>query len=65
MAPCVSRRRTAHSPNIFTEKDWDEAIDFVATKLKPYGYDMLVTDGFAAMGGDDGYMDALQPLSEG
>ena len=38
-------------PNIFTEKDWDEAIDFVATKLKPYGYDMLVTDGFAAMGG--------------
>ena len=43
-------------PNIFTEKDWDEAIDFVATKLKPYGYDMLVTDGFAAMGGDDGYM---------
>ena len=43
-------------PNIFTEKDWDEAIDFVATNLKPYGYDMLVTDGFAAMGGDDGYM---------
>ena len=43
-------------PNIFTEKDWDEAIDFVATKLKPYGYDMLVTDGFAAMGGDNGYM---------
>ena len=43
-------------PNIFTEDDWDKAIDYVATNLKPYGYDMLVTDGFASMSGDDGYM---------
>ncbi len=43
-------------PNIFTEADWDEAIDYVATHLKPYGYDMLVTDGFASMSGDNGYM---------
>lgn len=43
-------------PNIFTEADWDKAIDYVATNLKPYGYDMLVTDGFASMSGDDGYM---------
>lgn len=43
-------------PNIFTEADWDEAIDYVATNLKPYGYDMLVTDGFASMTGDNGYM---------
>lgn len=43
-------------PNIFTEDDWDKAIDYVATNLKPYGYDMLVTDGFASMSGDNGYM---------
>ncbi|ERK39864.1 putative lipoprotein [Segatella baroniae F0067] len=43
-------------PNIFTEEDWDKAIDYVATNLKPYGYDMLVTDGFASMSGDNGYM---------
>ena len=43
-------------PNIFTEADWDKAIDYVATHLKPYGYDMLVTDGFASMSGDNGYM---------
>lgn len=43
-------------PNIFTEDDWDEAIDYVATHLQPYGYDMLVTDGFASMSGDNGYM---------
>lgn len=43
-------------PNIFTEDDWDKAIDYVTTNLKPYGYDMLVTDGFASMSGDNGYM---------
>ena len=43
-------------PNIFTEADWDKAIDYVATNLKPYGYDMLVTDVFASMSGDNGYM---------
>ena len=31
-------------PNIFTADDWDKAIEYVATNLKPYGYDMLVTD---------------------
>ncbi|MBF1448405.1 MAG: signal-peptide-containing protein [Prevotella oris] len=43
-------------PNIFTEDDWDKAIEYVDTNLKPYGYDMLVTDGFASMSGDNGYM---------
>ena len=43
-------------PNIFTPDDWDTAIDYVATNLKPYGYDMLVTDGFASMSGENGYM---------
>ena len=43
-------------PNIFTEDMWDQAIDYVATNLKAHGYDMLVTDGFASMSGDNGYM---------
>lgn len=43
-------------PNIFTEDDWDKAIEYVDTNLKSYGYDMLVTDGFASMSGDNGDM---------
>ena len=43
-------------PNIFTEDMWDQAIDYVATNLKAHGYDMLVTDSFASMSGDNGYM---------
>ena len=43
-------------PNIFTMDDWEKASDYVVKNLKPYGYDMLVTDGFASMSGDDGYM---------
>ena len=29
-----------------TEEQWDKIIDWVATDLKPYGYDMVCTDGF-------------------
>ena len=43
-------------PNIFTMDDWEKASDYVVKYLKPYGYDMLVTDGFASMSGNDGYM---------
>lgn len=41
---------------IFTMDDWDRAIKYVADTLKAHGYDMLVTDGFASMSGDKGYM---------
>ena len=51
-----AQEKAGSFPNIFTENDWDETIDYVVTNLKSHGYDMLVTDGFAAMGGDDGYM---------
>ena len=51
-----AQEKAGSFPNIFTEQDWDEAIDYVATNLKSHGYDMLVTDGFASMSGDDGYM---------
>ena len=42
----------------FTETQWDEVIDWVATNLKPYGYDMICTDGFIPMHANDasGYM---------
>ena len=42
----------------FTETQWDEIIDWVATNLKPYGYDMVCTDGFIPMLAKDesGYM---------
>lgn len=44
-----------------TESEWDRTIDWVAENLLPYGYDMIVTDGFMAMTSDNspeskGYM---------
>ena len=41
-------------------EEWDKAIDWVAENLKPYGYDMLCTDGFIPMlceKNEYGYMD--------
>lgn len=42
----------------FTAEQWDEVIDWVADELKPYGYDMVCTDGFIPMNAKDksGYM---------
>ena len=39
-------------------EEWDKIIDWVATDLKPYGYDMVCTDGFIPMLASDntGYM---------
>lgn len=41
-----------------TPEQWDKIIDWVATELKPYGYDMVCTDGFIPMLANDasGYM---------
>lgn len=41
-----------------TPAEWDKIIDWVATDLKPYGYDMVCTDGFIPMLANDasGYM---------
>ncbi|MDD3322627.1 MAG: glucan 1,6-alpha-isomaltosidase [Paludibacter sp.] len=41
-----------------SEGEWDRVIDWVATNLKPYGYDMICTDGFMSMLATDesGYM---------
>lgn len=38
----------------FTAEQWDEVIDWVARELKPYGYDMVCTDGFIPMLAKDG-----------
>lgn len=39
-------------------EEWDKIIDWVATDLAPYGYDMICTDGFIPMNARDesGYM---------
>ena len=41
-----------------TSEQWDNIIDWVATNLKPSGYDMVCTDGFIPMRAQDasGYM---------
>jgi len=41
-----------------TPEEWDKIIDWVATDLKPHGYDMVCTDGFIPMLAKDesGYM---------
>lgn len=41
-----------------TPEEWDKIIDWVARDLKPYGYDMVCTDGFIPMLANDasGYM---------
>ena len=40
------------------EEEWDRIIDWVARELKPYGYDMVCTDGFIPMlvRDESGYM---------
>lgn len=48
--------------------EWDKIIDWIATDLKPYGYDMICTDGFMPMRAEDasGYMThyGSMPLEE-
>lgn len=41
-----------------SSEEWDKILDWVATDLKPYGYDMVCTDGFIPMLANDetGYM---------
>lgn len=41
-----------------TEEQWDKIIDWIANDLKPFGYDMICTDGFIPMLAQDetGYM---------
>lgn len=48
---CYLQERQGHTGDNLdiTEAQWDNIIDWVATNLKPYGYDMICTDGFIPM----------------
>ena len=57
---CIEQEHAgvSNSDMDLTEAQWDEIINWVATDLKPYGYDMVCTDGFIPMLANDasGYM---------
>ena len=54
----LEQNGVANSDMDITPDEWDKIIDWVATELKPYGYDMVCTDGFIPMLANDasGYM---------
>ena len=53
-----SKNGVANEDMDISPDEWDNIIDWVARDLKPYGYDMICTDGFIPMIADDesGYM---------
>lgn len=54
----LEQNGVANSDMDITPAQWDRIIDWVASDLKPYGYDMVCTDGFIPMLANDksGYM---------
>lgn len=54
----LEQQGVANSDMDITPDEWDKIIDWVATDLKPHGYDMVCTDGFIPMLANDasGYM---------
>lgn len=54
----MERNGISGSAMDISASEWDKIIDWVATELKPYGYDMICTDGFIPMLAQDrsGYM---------
>lgn len=54
----LERAGVENSDMDITPDEWDKIIDWMATDLKPYGYDMVCTDGFIPMLAKDasGYM---------
>lgn len=55
---CYEKERAGVETIDISAEEWDKIIDWVATDLKPHGYDMVCTDGFCAMLATDetGYM---------
>ena len=51
---CYDQEQKGKTNIDFTAQQWNEAIAWVATNLKPYGYNMLCTDGFCSMLATDG-----------
>ncbi len=62
---CYDKERQGASTIDISPDEWDKIIDFVATELKPHGYDMICTDGFIAMLSTDasGYMTQYGSIS--
>ena len=62
---CYDQERQGVGTIDITPEEWDKIIDFVATNLKPHGYDMICTDGFIAMLATDnsGYMTQYGSIS--
>ena len=54
----LEQKGVANQDMDISPAEWDKIIDWVATDLKPYGYDMVCTDGFIPMLANDasGYM---------
>lgn len=55
---CYEQEKRGNTSIDISADEWDKIIDWVATDLKPHGYDMICTDGFCAMLATDesGYM---------
>ena len=49
-----SQQGVADADMDISVEEWDKIIDWVSTDLKPYGYDMICTDGFIPMLAQDG-----------
>ena len=49
-----SQQGVAEADMDISAEEWDRIIDWVATDLKPFGYDMICTDGFIPMLAKDG-----------
>lgn len=62
---CYEKERQGESTIDITPDEWDKIINFVASELKPHGYDMICTDGFIAMLSTDasGYMTQYGSIS--
>lgn len=50
----LEQKGVAESDMDISPEEWDKILDWVATDLKPYGYDMVCTDGFIPMLAKDG-----------
>lgn len=62
---CYDREAVGDKNIDLSVEEWDKIIDWVATELKPYGYDMICTDGFIPMLSKDesGYMSHYGSIS--
>ena len=52
---CMDQLDDSFDSRDISRQQWEEIIDWVATELKPFGYDMICTDGFLPTSIDDGY----------